>query len=143
MSHRQPYLNNHNAINTLAYACNSKPGKNHIKTLFQLSQWPYNHKNTANSHLNTWTSRICTSQYVNYCAFHQVRGLKFFKLQWQFEISNNKMYLAEKLVFSRSWRYSSADHCFKIKPTIGKIVYLHSKFPSDFVYPEASISGSR
>ena len=37
-----------------------------------------------------------------YCAFHQVRGLNFFKLQRQFEISKNKTYLVEKLVFSRS-----------------------------------------
>ena len=78
-----------------------------------------------------------------YCAFHQVRGLNFFKLQKQFEITNNKTYLVEKLVFSRSWRYPSADHWFKIKPTIGIIVFLHCKFPLDFVYPEASISGSR
>jgi len=72
-------------------------------------------------------------------AFHQVRGLNFFKLQRQFEITNNKTYLVEKLVCSRY----SADHWFKIKPFIGRIVFLHCKFPSDFVYPEASISGSR
>ena len=79
----------------------------------------------------------------SYCAFHQVRGLNFFKLQRQFEISNNKTYHVKKLVFSRSWRYPSADNWFKIKPTIGRIVFLHCKFPSDFVYPEGSISGSR
>ena len=67
----------------------------------------------------------------------------FYKSQIQFEISNNKTYLDGELLVCRSWRYPSTDHWFKIKPTIGIIAFLHSKFLSDFVYPEASISGSR
>jgi len=42
-----------------------------------------------------------------------------------------------------SGRYLSAEQWFKIKPTIGRIVFRPFKFPSDFVYPETLITGSR